>query len=439
MHESVTRRTYALSLASLGTVGLAGCSGSDDQQSAATTGSTPENQSTADSDQPTTETDAERVEEEFPSLSADDPAYRDWIPATGELSGAFDAAFNFSRIRESKAQLPAETYEGLASWAMFGGYIGMEYEEMEGFLGGISVGAVAYLGSVTPSTVAERLEPTRFELFERQNDATYYREAVREQPTLLGVGTEGIIYGGGGAGDPEQVSREFIDTASTLFETVRGERPRLHEESELYRQYTDSIGWPQSAIVSLPSIQPRQSDVGASSSRSIPAQGAFSEETVSNIRFGRGQYLAEQSLVEVYWLRLADTADTTLAELRDRYRERDVRSQLDDEQRLAVRLDDPALEVAVATPIEEPGGGTDPQLVELDVSIEGRTATITHVAGDPLALENVVVFAGGEETNPTSGVLSAGESLTVEVGNVDQVSVIYEAPSASSTNILGRS
>lgn len=438
MDERVTRRTYALSVASLGTVGLAGCSGSDDdQQSAATTGSTPENQSTADSDQPTTETDSERIEEEFPSLSADDPAYRDWIPATGELSGAFDAAFNFSRLRESKAQLPAETYERIAGWAMFGGYIGMEYEEMEGFLAGISVGAVVYLGSVTPSTVADRLEQTRFERFDRQNDVTYYRETVQEQPTLLGVGTEGISYGGGGANDPEQVSQEFIDTTATLFETARGERSRLHEESELYRRYTDSIGWPQSVTVRPPLTQPAQGQLGGN--RSIPAQGALSEETVSDIRFGRGQYLAEQSLVDVYWLTLADDADTTLPDIRDRYRETAVRSQLDDEQRLAARLDGSALNVAVVTPIENPGGGADPHLVELDVSIEGGTATISHVAGDPLALENVVVVAEAEETDPGSGVLSAGESITVEVGDVDQVSVVYKAPSGSSTSLLGRS
>jgi hypothetical protein len=440
MDNAVTRRRYTLALTAIGAVGLSGCSDSEDNEQQPAEN----NESTPQSDQSTSETDQAVSKNEFPSLSADDPAYRDWVPGTGDLAGAFDAAHNLSLIREHKSQLPAAQYEGLANWATFGGYIGMEYEEMDGFLGSLGLGAVVFMGSVTPSTVADRLEPTRYEQYNQQSDITFYRENVDEQPNLLGVGSEGIVSGGGTRGDQATVSEEFNEKATTLFDTVRGNRPRLHEESDVYREYTDRIGWPlvvdmrRPQAPSLESLQNENQSIGAGGGRTLPGKDVFADEVVADIRWGFGSYLSGSSLVDTYWLQLVEDSEMTVSELRDRYRGSEMRSQFKEEQKLAVLVEDQSLMVSVATPFENGGGGADPPVVALDVSINGSTATVEHVAGDALSLDHVSVMAE-ERKRPWDGTLSPGESVSVDIGSADRVTVIYEVPNGESTTVLADS
>lgn len=128
---------------------------------------------------PTTSEDRSTVQRAdlptFPSLPAPDPTYRDWVPGTGERRGGFDAAYNVARLRERREALPADVYEGASMWAMFGGYVGIEYGELEGMLVDLPSNVV-YLGSFARSDVASRLGRTAFERYATHEGIGYYRK-----------------------------------------------------------------------------------------------------------------------------------------------------------------------------------------------------------------------------------------------------------------------
>lgn len=367
----------------------------------------------------------------FPSLPVPDPTYRDWVPAAGVQRSGFDAAYNTARLRERRGALPADVYEGLSTWATFGGYVGIEYGELEGMLVGLS-GNVVYLGSFARADVASRLEPTGFERYASGNDVACYRRQGEGAWAYLAV-TDGAVVGGDEPVDTEAPDERFREEASALLATASGERARLHEESAVYRRYTDAMGWPLFVAVRAPTPVDR---MGAASALRPPLADLVGDETLADVRVGAGQYVSDGRLVERYWLYVPEDAATTPSALEDAYTVNGVQGLLEDAESLAVRRDGRAVEVATLSPVENPGGGVDPPLVSLEATLSGDRVTVTHVTGDPLPLARVAVYAGGEPADPGSGTLSSGESLTVEVGEVDRALVVYESPHGDSTVTL---
>ena len=403
--------------------GLAGCGESTTRSSPDTT--TPE--STPDGDRGT----ADRADlPAFPSLDVPAPTYREWVPAAGESAG-FDAAYNIARLRERRAALPADIYDSLSTWAMLGGYVGIEYDELDGMVVGLSTNVV-YLGSFARSDVATRLQPTAFERDATRDGVDYYRRRGDGVWAYLAVG-EGAVVGGDEPADTDRPAEQFREEAGRLFATARGERPRLHEESAVYRQYTDALGWPLFAVARPPTPV---SELGGVSALRPPLADVFADETLADVRVGVGEYVSEGRLVEHYWLYVPETASTTPAEVEGVYTTEGVQGLLEAGESLAVRRDGRALEVATMAPVEEPGGGVDPPLVALDATLSGEQVTVEHVAGDPLPLSRVGLWADGETVGASEGTLSPGESLTVEVGEVDRVVVVYEPPSGDATTRL---
>ena len=365
----------------------------------------------------------------FPALSVPGPAYRDWVPAAEERTG-FDAAYNIARLRERRAALPAALYEGLSSWAMLGGYVGIEYGELKGMVVGLSANVV-YLGSFARADVASRLEPTAFERYDARDGATYYRRSGDGAWAYLAV-ADGAVVGGDEPVDAAAPGERFHEEASALFATARGERRRLHEASAVYRAYTDAVGWPLFVAARPPT--PLERMEAASALR--PPLADLVRDRLAGVRVGVGQYISDGRLVERYWLYVPEDAPTTPSALADAYTVNGVQGLLDDAESLAVRRDGRAVEVATLAPVEDPGGGVDPPLLALETTLSGDRVTLEHVTGDPLPLARVVVAADGEAVDPGEGTLAPGDSLTVEVGPVDRAVVVYESPNGESTVTL---
>jgi hypothetical protein len=95
-------------------------------------------------------------------------------------------------------------------------------------------------------------------------------------------------------------------------------------------------------------------------------------------------------------------------------------------------------DIALTTPIEDPGGGLDPLQFTLRASVESGTLTVRHLAGDAVPLERLSVFAG-DGTDPIGqGTLEPGGSVTADVSGSsgDTVRVIYSYPNADATTVV---
>jgi hypothetical protein len=427
----VTRRACLTTLGAAGAVALSGCaelgssgSGDDEPSAGSSDTATAEGGTTDD-----TGRDSPRGTS-FPSLKQTDPGFRNWIPGTGEDLVTFDAAYNIAHARDNRSALPPGVYESVTAWTMFGGYLGIAFEEIEGMLGGLQLGVV-YLGSFTRSDVESRLADTQYEQIGTASDITYYAgfatHSAREQPNVLAVGDEGVIYGSADA-DADTPGEQFVERTVPLFETARGERPRLHEESAVYEQYTDDIGWPLTAQALPPrSLDPETPNMGSGAGQ-LPGVDELDESIRSNSRVGYAKQLGDGALVDRWWLRVDPDASVTPETVRDAYTSEQMSEAIGRRGSLAVRQRGPVVDVALQHPIEAPGDGADPVLVSIAVSVESGTATLSHIGGDSVPLDRVTVQAGREAVDPGSGTLSPGDSTTVEVGSVDSVRVIYESP-----------
>jgi hypothetical protein len=201
----------------------------------------------------------------------------------------------------------------------------------------------------------------------------------------------------------------------------------------VYKQYTDDIGWPLTAQALPPA--PVDPDTPSASSRTVPGADELDEEILTQTSVGYAKHLGAEHLFDRWWLRPAPDGSVTAANVRDAFQGVELRAGLDSQGSLAVRQRDSVVDVALQYPIEEPGGGADPVIASVAVSVESGTATLSHIGGDPVPLGRVTVVAGQEMVDPGEGTLSPGESVTVEVGSVDSVKAIYESPQGQATVI----
>ncbi len=439
MARKRSRRAYLGAVAAGGLVGLAGCSGdsspgtgSDDSSpGTGSDDSSPGEQSGGNGDGGQSPGDGS---DPFPSLSPDDPAYRAWQPAEGELRGAVQAAHNVDRYRQHRDALPAATYESGTGWAMFGGYVGIEFGELDGVLTGIPLPGVVSVGSFARADVESRLESIPYERQTSRGGVTYYRWDGAAVSRFVGVGEAGVVHGPGGA-DTDSAS-QFADEVAVLFETARGDAPRLHETDSAYERYTDAVGWPLSAWAGPPRPG-RQRGPGAGSA----VTAAVSGDVAESLRWGRAKYLADGSLLDRYWLVPAPDGSVDAAGITEAYRAESARSELAPEGgSVLVRRERDVVEVGVVEPVSDPGGGTQPVLVALEATLEGKTATIRHAGGDPLPLGRATVRADGDRVDVGEGTLSPGGTRAVEVPDgTETVRVLYTAPNSESTVVLARS
>jgi hypothetical protein len=302
-------------------------------------------------------------------------------------------------------------------------------------LAGLSAPTV-YLGSFTRADVVDRLGETRYEQFRSDDRVTYFRRTGSDSTALLGVGTAGVVADRA-ASDADSPSAAFVERARVLFETARGARPRLHEESARYATYTDAMGWPLLVTAGLP--RPLRSG-GLGVGGAFPGSDRLSEETQSSLRFGQGQYLAGGSLVERTRLRLEDGASVSPADIEKPYATGDVRGQiLADGQSLAVRTGSMTVDIGRLTPVTSPGGGVDPVLATLAVTVDAGTATVEHVAGEDLPLDRVTLQAGNEQQSLGDKTLTAGASIDRAVpADTTQVRLLYSPPAADEKTVIAR-
>jgi hypothetical protein len=437
------RRVLAASVPAA--VGLAGCSGGGDggdgtDAATATPGTTAG--STATDEPGTTETDETETTATgpelaaFPDLSAPEPSYRRWQPGTGDVQATRDAAHNFGYAREFRSDLPARTYESATTWAMFNGYVGVEFDELDGMLLGLSSPAVVYLGSFARGDVTERLAGLPFERFETTDGVDYYRWDRGEQIGFVGVGDAAVVAGGLRP-DQDDPAGQFAAAARPLFATGRGERPRLHEESSRYERYTDAVGWPLFAGAAPP--RPARG-AGVAVAGAFPGVDTVSDDVAESVRVGLGQYLAEDAVVERYWLWTTEDGPAGPADVRAAFDDPAVRrSALEgsEDGDLAVRRDGRVIEVAVLNPVSDPGGGADPPLVAAEATVDGGTLTLQHFGGDPLPLARVTVRGAGDPLSLGEGELSPGESASVELPDgADSAAVVYSPPAAEATTVI---
>jgi len=446
MTRRFSRRRFVAASLPL-TVGIAGCSGDDGEDGSDDDAGDPATDAedgsdggdgTTDGDGTTTSTPTVPLVD-FPTLSADEPTYRRWQPGTGEYAGIQDVAHNVGNARDRRDALPADVYEQRTGWAMFNGYVGVEYDELDGIVVGLSGVAVAYFGTFDREDVTGRLTDTPYEPVTTAEGVDYYRWERSDGPRFVGVGDAGVAAGPPpqGADDP---ARQFVEGTTPLFATAAGDRPRLHEESAVYERYTDAIGWPLVAWAGAP--RPGDGPLGtpASGSATPPGGDAVPEAVRASVRVGFGRYLTDGSLVDRYWLWTTDDGSADPETVRAAYDDPEVRYAVLERAAngadLAVRRDGRVVEVAVLTPIEDPGGGTDPPLVAVDATVESGTLTLEHFAGDRLPLDRVTVQGAGDPISVGEGDLAPGESVAVDVPDADRYVLVYAFPNDETSTIL---
>ncbi len=427
-------------------VALAGCSGdgdaSGDDGDGASPGPNDEGTDAPDDGTPTAGGTATETPEhplvEFPTLSSGDPTYRRWQPGTGDLRGVQTAAHNFAYAREFRSDAPAGEYEDATTWAMFNGYVGVEFEELDGFVVGLSSQAAVYVGTFGRADVTDRLGATPYERFETAEGADYYRWDRSSGTTFVAVGDEGVLAGPArqGADDP---ARAFVEGTVPLFATAAGDRPRLHEESTTYERYTDELGWPLSVRVGPPRPGDGSGD-GPGAAERLPGGSAVPEDVAASVRVGSGRYAAGDELVDRYWLWTTEDGPAGPDTVRATYDDPEVRAAALDgveDGELAVRRAGRVVGVVVQELVSDQGGGRKPPLVAVDATVESGTLTLEHFAGDPLPLSLVSVRGAGDPISLGEGELTPGESVSVDVpGDAENLLVVYAVPAGDATTVI---
>ncbi len=432
-------------------VGLAGCSGDGDDESDDGASPAPNADGTTATGGETTATGGTTTPDDgtatpetplaaFPALSADDPTYRNWQPGTGDVRAVQDAAHGIGRARDLKEGLPAATYEERTTWAMFNGYVGVEYGELDGVVLGLSAVAAVYVGTFARADVTDRLAEAPYEPFETAEGVDYYRwDRAGGTTTFVGVGDEGVVAGRAGS-DGDDPARRFVEGTVPLFSTAAGDRPRLHEESNLYDRYTSAVGWPLFVWAGPPLPADTAGGVGAVG---LPGASTLPDDVAASVRFGYGQYLADGALVDRYWLWVTEDGPAGPADVRGTYDDAAVRrsatENVGEDVDLAVRRDGRVVEVGLLRPVDDPGGGADPPLVAVDATVGGGTLTLEHFAGDSLPLSRVTVRGAGDPISLGEGDLSPGESVSTDMpDDAGRLFVVYSPPAAESTTTIAR-
>lgn len=424
---------------------VAGCSGiSDDATNATDAGTdaaTTATTTTADTNTETTTEEETTTEDQtpetpFPDLEADDPTFRRWQPAPDDVGWTFNAAHNFSRLRERRDRVSAGTYESNSMWAMFPGYVGVEYGEMDGLLVGLSAPGAVLLGSYARPDVESRLRALAYEEYAASGNVTYFQWPDAGLSRFVGVGDEGVVFGQADreASDPGET---FVADTTPVFEARRGNRPRYHEVNDRYRQYTDAVGWPLVAQTMAPT--PVDSRVRFGGGGNLAR--AVDDDVAASVQSTYAQHVADGSLVDRYWLRVKDGAEVSPDAVASAFRSRDAQQELaTDGESVAVRRDGRIVEVGVLDSVDDPGGGVDPVVAAFDATLDGTTFTLEHLVGDDLPLSRVTVLAGGNQVDGVGdGTLAAGESRTLDVPNgTEDVRVIYSPPHADSTTVIAQ-
>jgi len=423
-------------------MGLAGCSGGGDGDGddggdgdpAANADGTTTVGTTGTDDGTTTATGPELAA--FPELSAGEPAYRRWQPGTGDIAGLQDAAYNLGRTRARRDALPAATYENQVGWAMFNGYVGVEFDELDGMIFGLSSAAAIYLGSFARGDVTERLEGLPYEQFDRTDGVDYYRWDQTRGTRVVGV-SDAAVLAGGTRSDVDDPAETFVAETTPLYATGTGERPRLHEESELYARYTDAVGWPLVAQATPP--RPARS-AGASVTQAFPGVDVVSDDIAESVRVGFGQYLADGAVVERYWLWTTEDGPAAPADIRATFDDPEVRRAALEQagnSDLAVRRDGWVVELALVSPVSEAGGGADPPLVAVEATVDAGTLTLEHFGGDRLPLARLSVPGTAESLSLGEGELRPGESVSVDLPDgAEPQAIVYSPPAADVTTAI---
>jgi hypothetical protein len=392
---------------------------------------------------PTTEDDGVTTTEtpdpdlfRFLSVSSGDPTYRRWQPGTGDRRGVQDVAYNVAYARSFREDLPAAEYENATTRAMRDGYVGVEYEELDGVMVAPSAAVAVYVGTFERPDVTDRLAATPYRQFEATDGVDYYRWDRTGGTRFVAVGEEGVVAGPA-TRDVADPGETFRADAAALFDTAAGDRPTLREASPVYRRYTDAVGWPLAVWAGPPRFDDAV-DVN------LPGERAVPEDVAASVRVGAGRYTAGNALVDRYWLWTTETGPADPEAVRAAYDSREVRRAIrerrgDDTRDLAIRRDGRAVEVAVPTPVENAGGGRDPPLVAVDATLESTTLTVTHFAGDPLPLDLVTVRGAGDPIPLGDGELSPGESVAVDVpAAAETARVVYSPPAGDTTATVAR-
>lgn len=410
------RRAFLGSMATVAGIGLAGCSGDDggtESETPTTSESDLSASSPADVD-PTATAMAGSIA--FPTLDADEPTYRKWIPADDSPLGLWGAV-NLARIRESKSRLPADEYEGLTSPATTGDYLGIEFEAFDTVIRPLSGPGLVYPGEFDRSRIEETLTGMDYEQYDTRKDVAFYRQIDVKEAQRVAVGDEGVIkdYAGQREG--------FRERSMVLFETAAGDRTRYHEASDRFRAYTDAVGfplWTNSLVGGVTSL---------GSGITLP------ESIRSSVVYGMTLHAIEGATVDRYWMRVAEDGDASSSEVRSTLEAEvlpDLRSRGND---VAIRSEERTIEVAALRPVAKTGGGTDPIQFTLRTDVEDGRLRVRHLGGDPVPLAHLTARSGDARTGFGDGALEPGESITIEIpeGAADRLHVVYSSPHTDAT------
>lgn len=89
-----------------------------------------------------------------------------------------------------------------------------------------------------------------------------------------------------------------------------------------------------------------------------------------------------------------------------------------------------ATEVAIRSPIRDPGGGPLPARFNLEAGLDGRRLTVHHRADDRIARSDLTATGAGDDIGFATGMLGPGDAVSTTLADrpTGPVRVIYSVP-----------
>ncbi|MBX0286924.1 hypothetical protein [Haloarcula salinisoli] len=362
----------------------------------------------------------------FPALEGDRPTFRRWLPAVPAVEEGSLTAVNVARLTELRSTLPASDFESIAGLAATD-YFGRSVDELEGALwlpsstGSLSLSLV-YPGSYDVAAVEDALTAGGYERYDGDGSARFYRRPGTAR--VAAASPEAVVMGvlNTTGSEPE---RGFVAFSQQVFAAGAGLAARAHDRSAAFEQYTDSVGWPVVATGLSPAWT------------AFPDWGA--PESLEGEQVARGSFVREEIRHDRFWLTAADPSAVvedirTIAESGAI----DAFNGLLTETTPAIRTHENAVDLAFTRRRDDGPTGTYPPMATLDATLEGETVTVTHLAGEPVAVERLSVPVRDGRRRFGSGRLTPGDTVSVTLSGEppDSLDVFVETSTGDVTRVL---
>lgn len=365
------------------------------------------------------------------------PTYRTWVPAQSDREPGADPGsvavryVDVPRALDRGGTLPAGIAGSLFEFWAYGDWFGHAVDDLDGILVfSTSPLTVVFAGDVSVDDAADGLEAGGYESLASDDPWTLY--ARLDQPRVVGVSSAGVVQAEL-SGRSDAAVGEGVDRVRSILEAHAGDRERRHERKAAFERITDRLG--RSVRTSVPLERPAWLPEGGAWGSAVDAtdDGFVRRATVAippGDRNGRGRTggaghpggdepgSIEESLAEE--IERAWGGEPT------------------------VYADAAGIEGVVsstaADPIGDVADAVPPRAtIAFEYDEDGRTATVSHLAGEPIERPRLVIAVDGHTNDALrfeDGTLEPGDRFNIrELPGDVVVSFRYELESGGDVTL----